>query len=140
MKKKLNLFLLPLVFLLIAVDCREHYTYLNIANKTSNKLYVYCDATSPQVKDTIIVKTTNHRGILEEVRAKGEYKIYIFPDSWESAFQLKDTIRIFVFHADTVDKYPWEVIRKEYKILKRYDLTKKDVDIIKQNGNTLVYP
>ena len=39
-----------------------------------------------------------------------------------------DTVSIFVFHSDTIRKYPWETIRDDYKILVRYDLSAEDIN------------
>ncbi len=39
-----------------------------------------------------------------------------------------DTLSIFIFHSDTVSSYPWQTIRTEYKILKRYDLSIADLE------------
>jgi hypothetical protein len=47
-----------------------------------------------------------------------------------------DTMSVFIFHADTLEKYSWEVIRDEYKILKRYDLSLRD---LKNMNYTITY-
>jgi len=36
-------------------------------------------------------------------------------------------IRIFILDPDTIAKYPWETIRKNNKILKRYDIQKNEL-------------
>lgn len=38
-----------------------------------------------------------------------------------------DTMSIFIFHSDTLDKYSWDEVREGYKILQRYDLSLKDL-------------
>ena len=38
-----------------------------------------------------------------------------------------DTLSIFFFDPDTLAKYDWETIRKDYKILIRYDLSRQDL-------------
>jgi hypothetical protein len=38
-----------------------------------------------------------------------------------------DTLSIFIFHADTLNKYSWEEIRKNYKVLRRYDMSIDDL-------------
>lgn len=66
-----------------------------------------------------------------------------YGDCFESYFHEKgvgfigDTIRIFVFSYDTLMKYDWEVIRSGYKILKRYDLTLKN---LKDLNWSITYP
>jgi len=47
----------------------------------------------------------------------------------------RDTVSIYYFHADTVNKYPWEIIQQDYKILRRYDLSSQDIVTLKnKNG------
>ena len=49
----------------------------------------------------------------------------------------KDTVCVFLLHEDTVKKYPWNIIRDEYKILKRYDIAITD---LKKMNWTITYP
>ena len=37
---------------------------------------------------------------------------------------------IYLFDAETVDNTPWETIREEYKVLKRYDLSLEDIQFL----------
>ena len=39
----------------------------------------------------------------------------------------KDTMSVFIFHTDTLNKYAWEEVRKKYIILRRYDLSLEDL-------------
>lgn len=41
-----------------------------------------------------------------------------------------DTLSFFIFHQDTLNKYPWGTIRKEYMILQRYDLSWQDLKVL----------
>ena len=45
--------------------------------------------------------------------------------SWEKFFQElpKDTLSVFIFHTDTLNKYSWEAVRDDYKFLKRPNLS-----------------
>ena len=58
---------------------------------------------------------------------------------WEEYFkdQPFDTLSVFIFHTDTLNKYSWEEVRDGYKILKRYDLGKDDLENL---HHQLVYP
>ncbi|MBZ0242459.1 MAG: hypothetical protein K8F24_04525 [Bacteroidales bacterium] len=58
---------------------------------------------------------------------------------WEDFFKElpNDTLSVFIFHTDTLNKYPWEKIRDHYMILERYDLSLVD---LKQSDFTLTYP
>lgn len=52
---------------------------------------------------------------------------------WEKFFdQLpRDTLSIYVFNLDTLKKYDWSVIRNNYKVLRRYDLSLPDLERMK---------
>ena len=59
--------------------------------------------------------------------------------SWDRVFsQLpKDTMSIFIFHTDTLNKYTWEEVRDRYMILSRYDLSLQDIVNL---NHTIPYP
>ena len=44
-------------------------------------------------------------------------------------FKKGDTLSVFVFNLDTLYKYPWDVIKSEYKICARYDYTKETITV-----------
>ena len=44
---------------------------------------------------------------------------------------------IFLFSKDTIDQVPWDRIRDEYLILRRYDLTLEDLEAMNW---TIEYP
>ncbi|HNB11084.1 MAG TPA: hypothetical protein PK754_16140, partial [bacterium] len=58
---------------------------------------------------------------------------------WEERFEdlPAETLMIFIFDADTLDQVPWEKVRSEYKILRRYDLSLQD---LKDRDWKVVYP
>lgn len=70
-----------------------------------------------------------------------EGKRYYYDSSieWEAIFDElpRDTLSVFIFHTDTLNKYPWEKVRDEYMILKRYDL---GLDDLKRQDYTITYP
>lgn len=59
--------------------------------------------------------------------------------NWEKYFQAlpNDTLSVFIFHTDTLNKYTWGEVRDGYMILKRYDLSLED---LKQSNFTISYP
>lgn len=58
---------------------------------------------------------------------------------WEKVFLAfpKDTMSVFIFHTDTLNKYTWEDVRNGYMVLKRYDLS---LDDLKRINFTITYP
>ena len=54
--------------------------------------------------------------------------------TWESVYEVNvpnDTLSFFIFNSDTLNKYSWDAMQSNYKILQRYDLSLKDL----QNRN-----
>lgn len=90
--------------------------------------YQYPDTTIPDAQNEL-------GGILAGEKAPYDYDI----KNWSELFdQLPgDTLSVFIFHGDTIAKYNWQEIRSGYKILKRYDLSQKDLEDM--NG-TIQYP
>lgn len=74
--------------------------------------------------DTLLPPKPEH--ILIEPSYSWHYSSF---NKWEDNFENSpdDTLSIFFFHSDTLEAYSWEVIREEYKILKRYDLSLEDL-------------
>lgn len=73
-----------------------------------------------------IIKSLENRAIITEQCKMEDF--FNFP---------ADTLSVFIFHADTINKYTWEEIREGYKILKRYDLSYDD---LKRMNWTITYP
>ncbi len=71
----------------------------------------------------------------------GKRFIYDSGLSWEKAFKEgvfpKDTLSVFIFSTDTLNRYSWDEVRSGNKILKRYDLSLDD--LIQMNW-TITYP
>ncbi|MEO1022414.1 MAG: hypothetical protein AAFW89_07705, partial [Bacteroidota bacterium] len=60
--------------------------------------------------------------------------------TWRDYFEVSapsDTLSLFVFHVDTLAKYDWEGILKQYNILMRYDLSLEDLERL---DFTVTYP
>ena len=59
--------------------------------------------------------------------------------TWEKYFNLlpRDTLSIYIFHTDTLNKYPWNIVKEKYMVLKRYDLSLSD---LKQLDFKVSYP
>jgi hypothetical protein len=136
-----------LIILLFSFSCcenlksdRDYPIYLNNLASYSVQTYlalgdgyattVYPDTTLPQNNVFIdkIIKS-NEKVILYNSHLKWE-EIY-------KTFLPADTLSVFIFHTDTLNKYTWDEVRNGYKVLKRYDLS---LDDLKQMNWTITYP
>ena len=64
---------------------------------------------------------------------------YDIDKPWEELFPElpSDTLSVFIFSSDTLQKYDWEKVKDDYNILKRYDLSHQDLENL---GWVVKYP
>ena len=79
--------------------------------------------------DTLL--PTSNTYIIKEIKSGNWYS----QDSgikWEEIYSNfpKDTMSVYVFHSDTLKKYPWDEVGNKYMILKRYDLSLSDLKLL----------
>lgn len=122
------------IFLLIicsggCIKWVEHNYRIEIRNNANDTIQFYANYTYP---DTVII-TEKPRMIMAYPKSFG------FWDSKKKFESLlpSDTISIFILSKDTVNQYNWSVIKSDYKILKRYDLSIGD---LKKLGWEVSYP
>jgi hypothetical protein len=109
----------------------DDYLWHSIKNNSSNKIVI---ATDYRLKgDTSIAKYPfdydTFRGIYtyglikeyEENRLNGRWRKPLI----ESPYKV---YMVFIFSYDSLSKLPWAKIRDNYMVLKRYDLTLKELD------------
>ena len=91
-------------------------------NDDDNHLAIYPDTLISSVQDGIIEILNGEK----EAVAGGSAP-------WESVFKVtvpNDTLSLFIFHSDTINRYTWSQIREDYNILKRYDLSLEDLELL----------
>lgn len=103
---------------------------ISIENNTSHKIDFYAARNGMEhvYSDTLINSTPIVRTVVSNSSASIAYSS--IPWSVEFKKLPKNTLSIYIFEADTISKYPWQVIRDDYKILKRYDLSIKDLEML----------
>ena len=126
MKTNTLIFISALLF----ISCENPtQTYkFRIINDSDKDLYFYeAVMNAPIYPDTLIKETkvqlkvsphtTSYQGGL--ISTEEVFKKYSI-----------DTLSIYFFDADIVDNYSWETIREEYKVLRRYDLSIEDIQLL----------
>ncbi len=48
--------------------------------------------------------------------------------NWDDKFKSLDTLIIFIYDEETLRTYPWDTVRENYLILKRYELSYKELN------------
>lgn len=115
--------LLLLGILISAHKCTHLDNKLTIVNNSNRGIYTYTDFAYP---DTLL---NGHMVTTSIIPPRGEGN-HLISAKWESNVScLKDSILIIVvLDTDTLQKYGWERVRKDYNILKRYDLTLEELE------------
>lgn len=98
-----------------------------LKNQSNHRIDSYLGA-NKHFPDTTIVET-NFRWSVEPEKSIG----FSSTTRWEKIFEEyvpSDTLSMFVFHTDTLEANLWETIIDEYKVLKRYDLSIEDIQLL----------
>ena len=111
--------LLPNYYSIFLVNNAYYDTYYQILDNEEYKI-CYPDTTIFFSKRLGLIKAK-----LYFVRNIGLLPIENYFDKLPS-----DTLSVFYFHPDTLAKYSWEEIQRDYNILQRYDLSIADIKML----------
>ena len=131
MKKMMKFFLLILyVTNLYKCENIPHKRYaLYLMNNTEHSIgfYFALGGNYGILYPDKLLPTTNHY-IIKEIKHGSRY-IYYSGIKWDEVLSMlpNDTMSVFIFHTDTLNKYAWEDVRDRYMILKRYDFSFEDM-------------
>ena len=104
---------------------------VKLENETNNRLYtavgilgtgtagIYPDTSLPVEKPIFSTISPSSTGYIIYSSIKIETIFEQLPN---------DTLSVYVFNADSVDIQGWDVIRNQYKILRRFDLSYGDLN------------
>ncbi len=129
-----------LMFFLLLVGCeKNHDNTLTIVNNSDITIWwqigrSYPDTTLSDENEWLVGRNT-------EQIAKPHSKISSFPsdnrETWFKANFPCDTMMVFVFDSYVMTNLPWEQVKNEYLVLKRYDLS---LDDLNRMSWTISYP
>jgi hypothetical protein len=96
---------------------------LMIMNKSHKRLYVYPQINYP---DTSIADYNPSNDEKYEIQPNSSKRI--ISRSWDQLVSScdADTLMIFIYDAELVDSTNWDIVIKDYLILKRFDLSLED--------------
>lgn len=114
---------------LMSNSCKKDSSYydyrLKIINKSNKTIYGDFYQSYP---DTTL-SLHSHFDNASEKAASNETITLVRGGSWDNAFkeEIHQKLMVFIFDAAVINTTPWDTIRKNYLILKRYDLTLEDL-------------
>ena len=113
-----------LAMVLLCKTCKfpNEGSFFILTNNANHSINHYIEGMYP---DTLIVKDKPHLMITQSMTSSKDFDW----GTWKERFrELKnDTLSVFIFHTDTLNKYTWDEVRDGYMILKRYDLSFDDI-------------
>ena len=125
---------------MLGFDCvklRDTEYALNIQNNSDKPTAFYVAALGVRhlYPDTTLETTKPIIATIQPGKTNPWYINLSFDDLFK---QLpKDTLSVYFFSIDTLNKYDWSTIRDQYNVLKRYDLSLQD---LKNKNFILSYP
>lgn len=124
------LFLIYLAFSLKScTPLAEDFFSIDVVNETDTKLFFYEANEIAQVypDTTVVADQERLRQILPMTTAS-----FGSGSPWDEEIERlpSDTLSVFIFSSDTLNTFPYSEIRDDYKILKRYDLSIEDLELL----------
>lgn len=100
---------------------------LDVYNNSNDTIACWFANVESTYPDTLLPeeKPSIHLELLNPNEENIVYSLGVSFDEWfDNEY---DKISIYVFSKDTLDKYNWEEIRENYRLLIRYDLSYNDI-------------
>ena len=132
MKNVIKLLLLSIICM--ATKCADKesedcHTSIRFSNNSEKSLYVNKDTYYLRDLDPFDIRNSSFfRPEQKNIKCCEENKDALFSAScYEHILDMGKVVFIFIFDAKVVENTPWEVVAKDYLVLKRYDLTLEDL-------------
>jgi hypothetical protein len=148
--KKLFILALPIIWLLCtAIRCTDKenetcHTAIRFSNNSPKDLRVKDDICIDNIQFSCGIETLSYtvRNEIFKVKSgeQNNYKAISSSACIENVFKMEGSsgvLSIYVFDAEVVENTPWEVVARDYLVLKRYDLT---LDDLQRLNWTVTYP
>ncbi|GAB6013451.1 hypothetical protein [Viscerimonas tarda] len=122
-------------------DDSSRRDYITMYNHSNDDISFYFSLYPSDYEGAIYPDTSliseEAKYLLQNTIKENYRKFEILPLEWCYNNYKTDTLCLYIFSTDTIAKYDWETIRREYKILRRYDLSYQDFKML---GNKISYP
>lgn len=141
---KMKLLILALLNLVVFIQCKKglptkyDVNYVNNADHSIYFLPIFGFGGTQAYPDTTISFKKDNLGLISQKA----FVVGAENSPIESILKSipSDTLSIFYFHPDTVTKYLWEVIKHDYKILRRYDLSLENIRALCNSQGVPIIP
>jgi hypothetical protein len=136
--KKMTIVLSLLACVLLSSTCekdKDKHDLIEFKNNSNYNLFVCADWWYP---DTAInFSNPALSGDFYKVAANTSDDPLRLRDTYEGRFEQHEKIMVFVFDAQVLETTPWDTVKANYLVLKRYDLS---LDDLNRMNWTITYP
>jgi hypothetical protein len=133
MSKIISLVLIGISFICLNYSCHDTpESKFEIRNNSDSSIYFAFSYSYPDSSLSRINSVPYYKGNLWQklLAHEGKYE-------GTGIFDLSQTTLVFIFDAQTIENTPWDSIVKHRTVLKRYQLTKSDME---KCDWTIIYP
>ncbi|MBF4472947.1 hypothetical protein [Flavobacterium sp. HJJ] len=128
MKKIISLLIILASILFSCESVKDTVYRIDIENQSTHTIQYYISRPEEE-----FVYPNTSLPTVKKVSREIKPSITNYDDSgsnWEVVYKKlpSDKMSLFIFDSDTLKKYNWENVRLNYRVLKRYDLTLKDLE------------
>lgn len=125
-------------FLIINCSKQNNSDYIKIINSSNQSIFADIQYNYP---DTLIVDSDlNITDVTKEILSNSFTEITLYVASWEEIIKQRnsfETVTFFFISTDTIDKYSFDEVKKNYNILERRHL---NIEELKRSNWTVIYP
>ncbi|MFN8205896.1 MAG: hypothetical protein U0T82_00610 [Bacteroidales bacterium] len=125
-----TIYLITLCLLIISMTCKEDdYLKLRIYNNSNAPIYATWSLDFPDTTLTYVQDPTldPQFGRVEAKNLQGKHYDSPTKEIFDGS---RDTLLVFIFDAPLLDSTPWDTVKANYLVLKRYDLSLDDLNSI----------
>ncbi|RNC63250.1 hypothetical protein D7D25_17530 [Proteiniphilum sp. X52] len=127
--------LIIIILFICCGKCAMDYRYpIKLKNNSNHKIDVFVADHNKGYPDTTL---TSQRATVNIDIQKVHYEDFSLEYEKIFSYLPSDTLSIYIFHTDTLNKYSWAIIKEKYMVLKRYDLS---LDDLRKLDYTVPYP
>ncbi len=132
MKKKVVICIMFIISLIYCSKCKyfgEYFGDVDVKNNSGHSISVYFAQGDEHISSNPDKLPDTLDRSLEIIKPDKKMRYFVTRRAWEDFFSFlpSETLTIYIFHTDTLNKYSWKEVCEDYLVLKRYDLSLEDL-------------
>jgi len=125
--KQIALLLVLCIFMMSSICTKRdiYHDRISFINKSGKAVYVEGDFSWPDTSMNFVfsIQGNSYKKVLPDVVGNPLELM----DTYEERFEQLEVLMVFVFDAEVLETTPWDTVKSNYLVLKRYDLSLEDL-------------